>query len=104
MVQKNLYIEKIRGVSEILKKYSDDELTKDASTVEKNISDWAFRVVLIGGFSAGKSAFLNKLLDRELLAEAQGPQTSLATEISWAATDFCEAVSSDGSIRKISVS
>ena len=103
-MQKNLYIEKIRGVSEILKKYSDDELTKDSSAIEKNISDWAFRVVLIGGFSAGKSAFLNKLLDRELLAEAQGPQTSLATEISWAATDFCEAVSSDGSIRKISVS
>ncbi|MBQ9418773.1 MAG: dynamin family protein [Synergistaceae bacterium] len=104
MVSKSSYIEKIHAVSEILKRYSDEGLRENSAVIEKNINDWAFRVVLIGGFSAGKSAFLNKLIGQKLLAESQGPETSLATEISWAPTDFCEAVSSDGTVRKISVS
>ena len=58
-------------------------------------------MVLIGGFSAGKSAFLNKLIGQNLLAEAQGPETSIPTEISWAAMDFCEAVLNDGTVKRL---
>ena len=101
MVQKNLYLDKILATEKILTKYKNDDLIQNSSDIEQDINSWAFRVVLIGGFSAGKSAFLNKLIGQNLLAEAQGPETSIPTEISWAAMDFCEAVLSDGTVKRL---
>ncbi|MBQ7197172.1 MAG: dynamin family protein [Synergistaceae bacterium] len=100
-MQKNFYLDKILAAEKILTKYKNDDLIQNSSEIEEDVNSWAFRVVLIGGFSAGKSAFLNKLIGQNLLAEAQGPETSIPTEISWAALDFCEAVLSDGTVKRL---
>ena len=104
MIEKNIFLEKINNASNILKKYpSSEALFNETLKIKQNIENWNFRIVLIGGFSAGKSAFLNKLLEKNLLKEAQGPQTSLATEITWAPVEFAEAVINDGTVKKISI-
>jgi small GTP-binding protein len=49
--------------------------------------DELFLVVVVGEFNAGKSAFINALLGRELLAEGVTPTTAKIHLLSWGETD-----------------
>lgn len=75
-------------------------ITNDTERVSASIDGYSFRVLMIGGFSSGKSAFLNTLLGRELLKEAQAPETTIATELRYDKEEYIEAfTSNDDSIR-----
>jgi GTP-binding protein EngB required for normal cell division len=53
-------------------------------------------VAVLGRFKAGKSSFLNQLLDRPLLPVGVVPVTSVVTEIEWGAEERAEVLFLDG--------
>lgn len=56
-------------------------MIKDLDNTKSAIDNWNLRILFIGRFNAGKSALINCLLERDLLKEAQKPETTIATEI-----------------------
>ena len=54
--------------------------------------DELFLVVVVGEFNAGKSAFINALLGRELLAEGVTPTTAKIHLLSWGSDDSREVI------------
>jgi len=56
--------------------------------------DELFLLVIVGEFNAGKSAFINALLGRELLAEGVTPTTAKIHLLSWGETDGRDAIDS----------
>ena len=54
--------------------------------------DELFLLVVVGEFNAGKSAFINALLGRELLAEGVTPTTAKIHLLSWGETDGRETI------------
>ena len=46
----------------------------------------------MGSFSAGKSALINAMLQRELLEENQRPETAIASELLFGDEEYIEAV------------
>ena len=75
----------------------EDAFSNEIEKLRDAIDEYAFRILMIGGFSAGKSAFLNTLLSREtLLKEDQAPETTIATELVHDEAEFIEAVNAKG--------
>lgn len=72
-----------------------EAIRMESNRISASIDDYGFRVLMIGGFSSGKSAFLNTLLGRELLKEAQAPETTIATELRYDTEEYVEAITSD---------
>ena len=56
--------------------------------------DELFLVVIVGEFNAGKSAFINALLGRKLLAEGVTPTTAKIHLLSWGETEGRDAIDS----------
>lgn len=83
-------------------------LTQDFEVIDKQkpselISDIEGKellVVVVGGFSAGKSTLINQYLEQSILPTALTPETALATELRCSDTSYYEAVKSDGSTQK----
>lgn len=83
-------------------------LTQDFEVIDKQkpselISDIEGKellVVVVGGFSAGKSTLINQYLEQSILPTALTPETALATELRYSDTSYYEAVKSDGSTQK----
>ena len=98
MVDKHAYSDKLDAIQEIIKRRQlEAPVVDDLHGLRENLRDYAFRILMIGGFSSGKSAFLNTLLDREaLLKESQAPETTIATELVYDEAEFVEAVSASG--------
>lgn len=106
MIQKADYLKKIYDATEIMNRRGLGEaIASDAARLEAFIHDYSFRVVMIGGFSSGKSAFLNRLLDRPLLKVSQLPETAVAAELVCAKDDdeYGEAIFTDGRIERFSI-
>lgn len=74
-----------------------DEMEK-ARAVEKEMDDFSLKIMFTGGFSAGKSAAVNMLLERDLLIEKQTPETAIASELVFDNREYIEAVSGDSRV------
>lgn len=81
-MDKQELIRKINSIHQLVQKYPN-LLTKedDIKNILDRIHNFNAKVLIVGGFSAGKSALLNACLNEELLAEAIRPETALATEL-----------------------
>lgn len=96
-MDKKGYFNAISTIEAVLNRYNlDAAVAEEAKKLRQALNDYACRVLVIGGFNAGKSAFLNTLLDRDLLEEAQIPETAIATEICYDEDEFIEAVNEKG--------
>lgn len=71
---------------------------KECKLLKKEISETEFLIPVIGGFSAGKSAMINRFLGQDVLATGLTPETALATELRYASKNFVEAIKQDGSV------
>lgn len=87
----------IHVIEEKAGKYSVNGLRTEQ--LLERIGGFKVKVVLIGAFSAGKSALLNALLDRELLQEDQRPETAVASELLYSTREYVEVVSETGVTR-----
>lgn len=104
MIEKQIYKDKVLEIKKILEKYDFfQENLKEVQDLEELINGYAFRVVLIGGFSSGKSALLNRLIGEELFKEDQGPETAVPAEVSYADKASAAIFYDDGKISPASV-
>lgn len=72
---------KIQIIETIVKKYDISVFKKELVSVKMFRDNYNVKIVMMGSFNAGKSALINKLIDRNVLIEAQKPQTTIATEL-----------------------
>ena len=80
------------------KKYEEDTLPYQE--LRKAIETFEANVVVVGAFSAGKTALLNMFLGDEILREGQRPETAIASELIYDTSDYVEAFS-NGSAQMI---
>lgn len=97
MLNKNIIINKINLINNVLAKNGLENILKeDIDRLNRSINEYKFKVLMIGGFNAGKSSFLNTLLDSQILQESQVPETTIATEIVFDNKEYIEAIDNCG--------
>lgn len=85
MIQRDKFDDSIAVISKVAAAHSDladfqNSLAKLIGTRDR----FDVKVMFVGHFNAGKSALLNRLIGRnDFLAEAQTPQTAVATELKY---------------------
>lgn len=67
-------------------------LNEQIEGLKQTAEHFSLKILTIGAFSAGKSALMNALLDRDLLAEEQTPETAIATELTFNPIESIELV------------
>jgi hypothetical protein len=79
------------------------DMTAKLSKLSDEVKKKELLVPVVGGFSAGKSTFINSFLGKDILPEAITPETALATELRYSDRDYIEAVRKDNSIQSYSI-
>lgn len=77
----------------------NENLEQEYHRIAEEIDQYSFRILMTGGFSSGKSTFLNLLLDSDLLKVNQTPETAIATELVYGPQEYLEAVDNQGNIQ-----
>lgn len=104
MLNKEEYRQKLKQIGGLVRKYApDSELETRVGQLNDEMDRFAVKTLMVGRFSAGKSALLNAVLERELLVESQLPETALAAELAYSETEYIEAVSADGKAMRLPV-
>lgn len=97
MINKEYYLSKIDMLEKIANKYSaSDNILYKLDRCTSEIEKFSLKILFIGGFSAGKSALINAVLDRDLLVEDQKPETAIACEIVFNDTEYVELFNNEG--------
>ncbi len=98
----NLYCNYLREVGELIGTVgvSNDRL----EPLRTAVAETDFLIPVIGSFSAGKSTLINSFLESDYLPVDITPETSLATELHYSESERLEAVRSDGSTDRYTVS
>lgn len=97
MVNKEYYLSKINALKEIANKYkTTDKISYKLDTCTSEINKFSLKILFVGGFSAGKSALINTILNRDLLIEDQKPETAIASEIVFDKKEYVELVNNEG--------
>lgn len=82
MVDRNRYDSVLDSLSAISKHYSECRFEDSIQQLRSAKDSFDIKLMLVGHFSAGKSALLNGLIERPgFLKESQLPQTAVATEL-----------------------
>lgn len=103
MLSKEICMSKLNTLEFLMKKYSMEKVVlENINNLKTEIDEYATRILMIGEFSSGKSAFLNKLLNKdELFKVDQAPETAIASEIVYDKEEFVECVDLKNNISKI---
>lgn len=97
MIKKDLVEKNLAIVEKIVGKFSLTNSLGDRVKELKEIADgYQSKVVLMGRFSAGKSALLNCLMEKAVLMENQGPETAIATELYYDSDEHFEFFDKEG--------
>lgn len=104
MINRNKFDSIIESLFNISSNYAINGFGENVSTTEGNIKDFDIKVLFVGHFSAGKSALLNRLIDKgEILTEDQSPQTAVAAELVWAEKEQLEVFYNNKNVEILSV-
>jgi small GTP-binding protein len=96
--QSQLLVEEKEALSNILLRLAEIDVSQETiATLQKAILqlDELFLVVVVGEFNAGKSALINALLGKKVLAEGVTPTTTRVTLIKWG-EQVTERIADDG--------
>lgn len=93
------YFDAAALIEEISKKYNFDTENGQIEKITDDMSNFRLKIMFSGGFSTGKSAAINTLLDRSLLKEALTPETAIASELVYDEDEYVEAVSKNGRVK-----
>ena len=77
---------------EMANKYEFNKICSEIDLLKLQSNDFKLKVILVGSFSAGKSALINAMLKRDLLEEGQRPETSIASELLYSDEEYIEAM------------
>lgn len=100
MIDRGKYDSFLNAISEIIEKHpKNDDFQKSLAKLLGTRDAFDVKVMFVGHFNAGKSALLNRLINRDnFLEEAQAPQTAIATELRYAEQEkyFAYVFAKDG--------
>ena len=89
---KDIIAESLRTIENVCRKYDLHTLSEKMSKVQTELDEFVLKILFVGSFSAGKSALINAMLQRELLEENQRPETAIASELLFGDEEYIEAV------------
>ena len=99
MLDKSKNEEQLLVLKEIAEKYNLIDIIDKLNCFEILNRDYCAHILVVGSFSAGKSALLNKYIGKSVLEESQAPETAFATELKFSENERLVAEYIDG--RKI---
>jgi len=102
MINKTNNEQKALEAIAIAKRYSVENMVSDLENFNISNKQYKVHILMIGGFSAGKSALLNKFIGKSILKEDQAPETAVATELHYSENERIIANFMDGSKRDLS--
>ncbi|WP_180968098.1 dynamin family protein [Cytobacillus massiliigabonensis] len=84
MQPKQMYKQVLLEVKEMAEKYTlSNDLKVQIEEIEKEISNFAVKLPIVGGFNAGKSSLINTFLGDDLLPVEVLPETAIAAEVKY---------------------
>ncbi len=97
-MEKRALLHDLEVISNIVHKelQGNKQLENTLVKLKNEIDGFKVKVLVVGGFSAGKSSLLNRLLKTDLLKEAITPQTAIATELHYGEEEQVTLVKPDG--------
>ncbi|ALQ66665.1 dynamin family protein [Bacillus thuringiensis] len=102
MVDQKNFLNHIKYIKQITDEYNiQGEIQEKLDKLQGKIDQFSMKILMIGSFSAGKSALLNTLLSEELLIENQNPETAIATEICYGSINKFEVIFTNGIVREM---
>lgn len=102
MIDKNNIRTRLDSIMQVVSDLhlQNEKLEQEYHRIAEGIDHYSFRVLMTGGFSSGKSTFLNLLLGRDLLQVNQTPETAIATELVYGQEEYVEAVDNQGNTKQ----
>lgn len=96
MIDKSKNEERLLVLKEIAEKYNLIDIIDKLNCFEILNRDYCAHILVVGSFSAGKSALLNKYIGKSVLEESQAPETAFATELKFSENERLAAEYIDG--------
>jgi len=96
-------LDALRTVSELCQRYEITALDDFLASCRTFAQEETLNIAILGRFKAGKSSFLNHLLDTKWLPAGAVPVTAVVTEIEYGPLERAEVVFKDGSRRQIAL-
>lgn len=96
MIDKSKNEERLLVLKEIAEKYNLIDIIDKLNCFEILNRDYCAHILVVGSFSAGKSALLNKYIGKSVLEESQAPETAFATELKFSENERIVAEYIDG--------
>lgn len=96
MIDKSKNEERLLVLKEIAEKYNLIDIIDKLNCFEILNRDYCAHILVVGSFSAGKSALLNKYIGKSVLEESQAPETAFATELKFSENEQFVAEYIDG--------
>lgn len=93
----------IATAEDVIARFQLSDLKPLLRAVQAQRKKQDLNVAVLGRFKAGKSSFLNDIVDRLLLPVGVLPVTAVVTEIAYGQHEYAELVAMDGQIQRISL-
>lgn len=101
MINKQKNDERVELLRKIGDKYQLSDIGTNVDDFKAANAEYHAHILMVGGFSAGKSALLNKYIGKPVLNESQSPETAFASELKFSESERILAVLNDGSIEEV---
>lgn len=101
MINKQKNDERVELLRKIGDKYQLSDIGTNVDDFKKTNAEYHAHILMVGGFSAGKSALLNKYIGKSILNESQSPETAFASELKFSENERILEVLNDGNIEEI---
>lgn len=101
MINKQKNDERVELLRKIGDKYQLSDIGTNVDDFKVTNAEYHAHILMVGGFSAGKSALLNKYIGKSILNESQSPETAFASELKFSENERILAVLNDGNIEEV---
>lgn len=101
MINKQKNDERVELLRKIGDKYQLSDIGTNVDDFKATNAEYHAHILMVGGFSAGKSALLNKYIGKSVLNESQSPETAFASELKFSENERILAVLNDGNIEEV---
>lgn len=101
MINKQKNDERVELLRKIGNKYQLSDIGTTVDDFKAINAEYHAHILMVGGFSAGKSALLNKYIGKSVLNESQSPETAFASELKFSENERILAVLNDGNIEEV---
>lgn len=103
MLNKNSFDDTLNSLETIANHYKTECYYDKINELKSYKEEFEMKLIVVGGFNAGKSALLNSLIGRpQFLKESQNPETAIATELRFSKEEKSFVKRENGTFEKLS--